>query len=67
MGKLTPSARSRISSKHFGVPEKAPGPGSYPMPDKEHAVVAEGLAKMHHSPDAGRIERKAHELFPDLK
>jgi hypothetical protein len=37
------------------------------MPDKRHAVVAEGLAEMHHSPDAGRIERKAHQLFPDLK
>lgn len=67
MAKLTPTARSKLSKKHFGVPEKAPGPGSYPMPDKEHAVVAEGLAAMHGSAEESRIRAKAHRLFPGLK
>lgn len=63
MAKLTPTARSRISKEHFGVPEKAPGQGSYPMDDKEHAVVAIGLAKMHHSKNLGRIRAKAKRLY----
>lgn len=67
MAKLTPTARSRISKSHFGVPSKAPGPGSYPMPDRRHAIVAEGLAEMHHDPHAAQIRAKAHKLFPGLK
>ena len=63
MAKLTPTARSRISREHFGVPSKAPGSGSYPMPDKRHAVVAEGLAAMHHDPHSAQIRAKAHKLF----
>lgn len=66
MARLTPTARSRISTQHFGVPSKAPGPGSYPMPDKHHAVEAEGLAGMHHDPHEAQIRRKAHELYPSL-
>ena len=66
MAKLTPTARSRISKQHFGVPEKAPGSGSYPMPDPQHAAVAIGFAKMHHSPDTARVVAKAHRLYPGM-
>ena len=63
MAKLTPTARSKISAEHFGVPSKATCPGSYPMPDRKHAIVAEGLAGMHHDPHTRQIRAKAHKLF----
>lgn len=66
MARLTPTARSKISKQHFGVPEKAPGSGSYPMPDRKHAASAIGFAKMHNSKDLGRVEAKAHRLFPGM-
>lgn len=63
MAKLTPTARSKLSAKTFAVPEKAPGSGSYPMPDKHHAEVAIGLAEMHHSPDTVRVRAAAKRKF----
>jgi hypothetical protein len=63
MAKLTPTARSKLSKSTFAVPEKAPGAGSYPMNDRHHAVVAIGLAQMHHSKDLGRIRAKAKAKF----
>lgn len=63
MSKLTPTARSKLSAKTFAVPEKAPGPGSYPMPDKGHAVEAIGLAEMHHSSKLPQIRAAARRKF----
>ena len=50
MAKLTMAERKRLPKSDFAVPSKAPGPGSYPEPDEEHARVAKGLAGMHHGP-----------------
>jgi hypothetical protein len=59
MAKLTMAQRKAMPKSEFAVPSKAPGPGSYPMPDKEHAAVAKGLAAMHGSPNKAAIDRKA--------
>lgn len=45
-------------AKRASMPRKDfAGPGtSYPIPDKKHVAIAEGLAAMHHEP---AIEKKA--------
>lgn len=62
MAKLTMAQRRAIPKSAFAVPEKAPGPGSYPMPDKQHAAIAKGLAGMHHAGSnvEARVDRKAN-------
>jgi hypothetical protein len=58
MAKLTMAARRALPKSDFAVPSKAPGPGSYPMPDQAHANVAKGLAGMHGGPK-GAVAKKA--------
>ncbi len=53
MAKLTAAARRAVPKKDFGLPEKAPGRGSYPMPDKTHARVAKSYASKEEK--AGKI------------
>lgn len=62
MARLTMAERRRLPKSDFAVPSKAPGPGSYPMPDKEHEVVAKGLAGMHGGPKKA-VDKKAHQKF----
>jgi hypothetical protein len=38
--KLSTAARKALPSSAFVFPEKAPGSGSYPIPDRAHAVDA---------------------------
>ena len=45
MARLTAAARRNLPLSDFAVPSKAPGPGSYPIPDKQHAAVAKAYAK----------------------
>lgn len=49
MARLSKAARAALphDKAHFLNPSKAPGPGSYPIPDAEHRVIAKGLAAMH--------------------
>jgi len=68
MAKLKAAERKALPTKVFGLPEKAPGSGSYPMPDKKHAAVAEAYAKRFASPaQQKRIRAKAHKLFPGMQ
>lgn len=61
MARLTAAQRKALPRADFAVPSKAPGPGSYPMPDAQHAVVAKGLAAMHHAGSGveARVAKKA--------
>lgn len=63
MAKLTKEARAKIPTRLFGVPSEREDP----MPDKKHAIVAVGLAGMHHDPHTAQIRAKAKKLYPDLK
>lgn len=45
MARLTAAERKALPKSDFAVPSKAPGPGSYPIPDAKHAAVAKGYAK----------------------
>lgn len=60
MARLTAAQRKRLPKSSFGVPSKAPGPGSYPMPDKAHARNAKARAAHNASPaQRARIDAKA--------
>lgn len=64
MAKLTAKARKAVPKKDFGVPSKAPGPGSYPMPDKAHAANAKSRAAQFASPgERARIDAKANKIL----
>jgi len=56
--------RKKLPLSKFAVPSRAPDPGSYPMPDAEHARVAKGLAVMHHGPE-GKVRAKSRALGLD--
>lgn len=57
MAKLTSAARQALPKSAFLVPSKAPGPGSFPVPDAAHAKAAIGLSGHAANPKA--IVRKA--------
>jgi hypothetical protein len=61
MARLTMAQRRRLPKSAFAVPSKAPGPGSYPIPDKKHARIAKSLASQHASPAVQhRVDAKAN-------
>lgn len=43
--KLSSSDRKSLPKSAYGLPQKAPGAGSYPMPDAQHASLAKSFAK----------------------
>jgi len=64
MAKLTAALRRRIPASEFGVPSKAPGSGSYPMPDRKHAAVAKGYAERFASPAVkAKVDAKANRIL----
>lgn len=40
MARLTAAQRRGLPASAYVFPDKAPGPGSYPIPDRAHAVIA---------------------------
>ena len=51
MARLTMAQRRKLPKSDFAVPSKAPGPGSYPINDKAHAVAAK---RMEHNASKGQ-------------
>lgn len=62
MARLSSAERKHLPKQDFAVKSKAPGPGSYPEPDPEHAKIAIGLAKMHGGP-VGAVRNLAKRKF----
>ena len=61
MARLTAAQRKALPKSAFAVPSKAPGPGSFPMPDAAHAVAAKGRATQFASPAVQkRVDAKAN-------
>lgn len=50
MARLTAAQRKALPKSDFAVPSKAPGPGSYPIPDRAHAANAKARAAANASP-----------------
>lgn len=68
MAKLSMAERRALPKSDFAVPSKAPGPGSYPMPDKAHAEVAKGRATQFASPAIKkRVDAKANRKLASKK
>lgn len=42
MSKLSMAQRRSLPASAFVFPERAPGPDSYPIPDRGHAIIALG-------------------------
>ena len=63
MAKLTMADRRALPKSDFAVPSKAPGPGSYPIPDAAHAAAASGLAHMHHGPVGAVNKLRKHKGY----
>jgi hypothetical protein len=53
--KLSGSQRAALPASAFVFPDKAPGSGSYPIPDRAHAVDA--LARAAGKPEEAAVRR----------
>lgn len=64
MAKLTSEARKKLPKSDYGVPSKAPGSGSYPMPDKAHARNAKSRVAANGTPAEKRaVNAKANRIL----
>lgn len=57
MAKLSMAQRKKIKKSSFGIPSKAPGRGSFPINDKNHARAA--LRFIKHAPASARAGIRA--------
>lgn len=64
MARLTTARRKSLPKSAFGVPSKAPGSGSYPMPDRAHAANAKARAAQFASPGTkSRVDAMANKIL----
>lgn len=67
MSKLTSAERAALPKSAFVFPAKAPGSGSYPIPDKAHARNAAARATQNGSPAVIKaVHKKVNSHFPHL-
>lgn len=67
MAELTGAQRKRLKPAQFVFPKKAPGSGSYPIPDEAHARNALARVKQHGSPEEmAAVMKKVHSKFPSM-
>lgn len=67
MARLSTFRRRRLPASEFAIPEKRPGPGSYPIPDEAHARNALARVAQHGTPEEKRRVRSAvHRRYPHL-
>lgn len=67
MATLTGKQRKSLSRSEFAVPSKAPGSGSYPIPDRSHAANALSRVSANGSPaEKAEVRAKVHARYPDM-
>lgn len=59
MAKLTAAQRRMLPKSAFAIPERAPGPGSYPIPDASHQANALSRVEANGSPEEKAKVRRA--------
>jgi hypothetical protein len=60
MAKLSMAQRRALPKSDFAVPSKAPGPGSYPIPDASHAKNAKARASQFAGASTkAKVDKKA--------
>ena len=64
MAKLTPEQRKKLPLSAFAIPGKAPGPGSFPINDRAHAIAAQRMACAPGQKCA--VDKKIASKFPDM-
>lgn len=64
MADLSTQQRKNLPKSDFAIPSKAPGPGSYPIPDKGHAI--NGLQRSAGTPQEGAVRAAIEKKFPSL-
>lgn len=61
------SQRRGLSKSTFAIPSKAPGSGSYPIPDAGHAKAALSFVSRYgSSSEKATVRRKVHSKFPGM-
>lgn len=63
--KLAMAQRKQLGTGAFAVPAKAPGSGSFPIPDASHARDA--LARSSGKPVQGQVAAAVHRKFPGMQ
>ena len=66
MAKLSMAQRRALPKSDFAVPSKAPGPGSYPIPDASHAKNAKARASQFAGPSVKRKWQSRRRLNKSL-
>ena len=68
MAKVTTRGRKQIKKSNFAIPEKAPGPGSYPIHDRAHGINALARVKQHGTPEEKKkVYRAVCRKYPGLQ
>lgn len=68
MAKLSMAQRKALPKSDFAVPSKAPGPGSYPIPDAAHAKNAKSRASQFAGPKVkSKVDAKANKKLSKNK
>ena len=67
MAKLTTKKRKSLPKSDFAIPGKAPGSGSYPIPDKSHAQNALARVSQYGNPaEKAAVRKKVAKKYPDM-
>ena len=68
MAKLTYKQRKKLPKGDFVFPNRAPGPGSYPIPDITHARNALARVAQHGTPyEKRKVREKVYKKLPQLR
>lgn len=68
MGELSSEQRARLRRSEFAIPDKAPGSGSYPIPDEAHARDALARVAQHGTPgEQAQVRAAVKRRFPDIE
>jgi hypothetical protein len=68
MAKLSTNARKSLPQSSFAVPSKAPGHGSYPIPDEAHARNAlSRVAAFGSDTEKAVVRAKVRAKFPQIR
>jgi len=65
--RLSAAQRGKLSKGSFAIPSKAPGSGSYPVNDANHARAALSMVSRYGSPaEKSAVRSKVHAKFPAI-
>ena len=68
MGELSAEQRARLPRSDFAIPSKAPGSGSYPIPDEAHARDALARVAQHGDPgEQAEVRAAVKRKFPGIE